>query len=378
MTHVNLTALLSAALFLVIGTAVTAASSAERTVSCGDTVTTDTTLERDLRNCPNNGLVIGADGVTLDLNGHTVDGDGRPFEQCGRRQLCDVGVFNDGHDGVTVRDGSARGFGVGILLGGARDNRILNVASSGNVFFGFVFADSSHSVIRASAGNANPAPEGDGLGVFASHHLRIVGNDFRRNGLGMHIEDSTNLLVKQNRMTGNRDPGLLMEADRNTVRGNRTARNGSGIVVARGSRNVIASNRSMRDDEGIAVEKGHGNVVARNVVVGVRYSGIRLGIVKPSIGSVGTLVRGNLVRAAGRHGFEVNPPDRHSRLIGNTARGAGRDGFHIASRSARLTGNRALRNTDLGIEGVHGVIDAGGNLARDNGDARQCTIVWCW
>ena len=31
-------------------------------VSCGDTITADTTLDSDLLNCPNNGIVIGADG----------------------------------------------------------------------------------------------------------------------------------------------------------------------------------------------------------------------------------------------------------------------------------------------------------------------------
>lgn len=34
---------------------------------CGDTITVDTTLTRNLVDCPNNGLVIGAAGITLDL-----------------------------------------------------------------------------------------------------------------------------------------------------------------------------------------------------------------------------------------------------------------------------------------------------------------------
>lgn len=51
-------------------------------VSCGDTITTDTTLHRDLVNCPSNGIVIGADNITLDLNGHTIDGDGALTEDC--------------------------------------------------------------------------------------------------------------------------------------------------------------------------------------------------------------------------------------------------------------------------------------------------------
>jgi hypothetical protein len=44
-------------------------------VNCGDTITTDVKLDRDLVDCPGNGLVIGADNIDLDLNGHTIDGD---------------------------------------------------------------------------------------------------------------------------------------------------------------------------------------------------------------------------------------------------------------------------------------------------------------
>jgi len=53
------------------------------------------------------------------------------------------------------------------------------------------------------------------------------------------------------------------------------------------------------------------------------------------------------------------------------------DGFDIESRSTKLRSNRAFRNGDLGIEAVFSVIDRGGNVARHNGDPRQCTIVLC-
>jgi hypothetical protein len=95
--------------------------------------------------------VIGADGVTLDLNGHTVDGDGTEAAGCDLKQeLCDCGVANEGHDGVTVRDGSVREFGIGVLVGGARKNRVLDISSSRHVFFGAVVGGSSRSVIRDS------------------------------------------------------------------------------------------------------------------------------------------------------------------------------------------------------------------------------------
>ena len=70
-------------------------------VSCGDEITADTTLDSDLVNCEDNGIVIGADDITLDLDGHRIDGDGELTEDC--VSICDVGVVNDGHDGVTVR-----------------------------------------------------------------------------------------------------------------------------------------------------------------------------------------------------------------------------------------------------------------------------------
>jgi parallel beta-helix repeat protein len=321
-------------------------------VECGDTITTDTTLERDLTGCPSNGIVIGADGITLDLNGHTIAGDGKPVRRCPRRQPCDLGVFNERHDGVTVRNGSLRGFAVGVLVGGVRGNRLVELSSSRNRFFGYVIADSSRTTIRDSSGNDNPAPDGDGLGVFASHDLRIVGNSFRRNGqIGIHIEDSTRNLVKGNAFVRNGDFGILMEADRTQLRGNRFVRDGvAAIQVGPASWNVIAGNRIHGSGEGIGIEKGRGNVVARNVVVGVRHDGIRLGMWNPRIGSTRTVVRRNLVIDSGRDGFRVAERDRNALLAGNVARRSGDDGFDIDSHSARLIGNRSAGSADRGIE----------------------------
>ncbi len=321
-------------------------------IACGDTITADTTLDSDLTDCPSNGIVIGADGITLDLNGHTISGNGKPVRRCGREQICDVGVANDDHSGVTVRGGSVRGFGIGVGVFRGRNDRFVELNSSRNQFFGFVIGGSSRTVIRDSSGHDNPRPDGDGLGVFMSHDLRIVHNSFRRNGqLGMHIEGSTKNLVKGNLFSRNGDFGILLEGDGNQLRGNRSVRDGeSGILVGPGSRNVIAGNRISGSGEGIAVEKGRGNVVVRNVVAHTRKSGIRLGIGDPPIGSTRTLVRANLVVSAGRDGFLVAKNDRSSLLARNTARRSGDDGFDINSPSARLIGNRAVGSFDVGFE----------------------------
>ena len=83
-------------------------------VSCGQTITADTTLDSDLTKCKGPGITIGADGITLDLNGHTIEGAGKGS-----------GVLNlAGHDGVTIGGGSIRGFAGSIAIVGATDNRM--------------------------------------------------------------------------------------------------------------------------------------------------------------------------------------------------------------------------------------------------------------
>jgi large repetitive protein len=353
-------------------------------LSCGDTITVDATLDRDLRDCPNNGIVIGADDITLDLNGHTISGDGKPFKACSEREICDVGVLNDGHDGVTVRKGAVGQFDSGVLVGRARENRVLDISSSQNTSFGFVVFRSAQILVGDGSGSRNIAPEGDGLGLFESHDVRIVDNEFRRNpGPGIHVQASTDTLIKGN-LISHSSPGILLggearadRADRNQVRGNHFVGNAAGVLLGRGNRNVIARNRFSRDGDGIAIENARGNLVARNVILDARKSGIYLGLNDPPIGGGDNVVRRNVVRRSGEDGFKVRSKDHHSLLIGNLARRSGDDGFDVESNSTKLVRNRAVGNDALGIEAVFGVIDGGGNLASGNGDPRQCVNVRC-
>jgi hypothetical protein len=104
----GLTVVATAAVMLGAGGGMSLASAP---LACGDTITADVTLTADLTGCQDNGLVIGADNVTLDLNGHTIGGDGAPFASCQDGVDCDVGVDNSaGHSGLRVTGGSVRGF----------------------------------------------------------------------------------------------------------------------------------------------------------------------------------------------------------------------------------------------------------------------------
>jgi parallel beta-helix repeat protein len=360
--------------------ALSAGQASASQLSCGDTITADTTLDNDLVHCPNNGIVIGAGDITLDLNGHRISGDGEAFEQCPRREFCDFGVLNVGHDGVSVKKGSVRDFfNVGVLIGDVRDNRVIDVSSKGNGFFGFVVSESSRSLIRDSSGSRNPAPDGDGLGIYASHDIRVVDNSFKHNAQpGIHVALGSHDNLIEGNLISDSGPGLLIEkADRNRVRRNRFIENSAGVIVGPGSHNVIARNHLFEDGDGIAIEKGRHNVVKRNLVVGARGDGIYLGLDAPPVGGVDNVVRRNEVRGSGDDGFDVRRKDNHSVLRRNLAVGSGDDGFDIESRSTRLARNRARRNGDLGIAVRRGAIDGGGNRASGNGDKRECVHVKC-
>ena len=351
-------------------------------VGCGDTITTDTTLHHNLVNCPNNGIVIGADHITLDLNYHTIDGNGKPTGGCDpQTDFCDTGIANFGYDGVTVVHGSLRQFGGGVDFGQVDHNRLLDISASKNADVGIQLFGCSRSVVRNSSGIGSTSRQnGTGLGLFGCHDSRVLRNSVRNNAghHGLVLVDANDSLVKGNRVSGNGGEGMILEGgERNKFTRNRVVRNDGGITLGPGSHNVITRNRVSRGRDGIRIEKGHDNLVADNVVSHARRAGIRLGIPHPFLGGAHNTVRGNLVKSSRVDGFLVNAKDNHSLLKGNTARGAGDDGFDIQSHTAKLAGNRARRNGDLGIAAVLGVIDGGGNQASGNGDPRQCINVVC-
>jgi parallel beta-helix repeat protein len=336
-------------------------------VSCGETITADTTLDSDLLDCPDNGVVIGADDVTLDLNGHLIDGDGT----CPMEGFC-AGVLNDGHDRVTVSDGSVRQFDQGVVVHGS-DNRVVGISAAENRYVGIYVIFSAHILVRDSSATDNGLP---GIGAYNSHDVQIVHNSVQRNeGGGLEVIAGSDNVVKSNLASRNRFYGIYLGASDTQVRRNRFVGNRTGIYVFDGRRSVITRNRISRGAQGINIAKGRGNRVARNVIVRPHGYGLQLGFQRGGKGG-DTIVRRNLVRKSGGDGFRVKP-NHHGVLSHNVARRTRHDGFDIQSRFTKLTGNQAVRNGDLGIDAVAGVTDGGGNRAHGNGDPAQCKNVAC-
>jgi parallel beta-helix repeat protein len=399
------------ALAMACGIAVNPTQASPTDVSCGVTITSDTKLDGDLVDCPNNGIVIGADNITLDLNGHRIDGDGELKKDCD--EICDIGVLNDSHTGVTIEGGSVRDFAAGVVVFGASDNSVRHLSVSRNVFPGMLLADSprarfehntlagnglagiyifespdllfEHNAVAANGLDTDQA----GVDVFASPHSRIAHNSISANGdIGVFGSETEHVVFDGNVVTDHPEAGFLIEGSHNAFTDNRLSRNGVGIDAG-GDGSVIARNHvsdlaAGPPDEpggvGIWVGGGDGVVVEHNVVERAERAGIFLSQcpaeLEGCLGPANTVVRNNQLRD-NADGIFVWSSAEDTLLVGNHAVGSEDDGIDVDSSSTTLAANHAFHNGDLGIEAVVGVTDGGGNKAHGNGNPAQCTNVAC-
>ena len=184
---------------VLLGFLVGAAPASAHHVACGDTITQDTTLDSDLT-CPGNGLVVSANGVTLDLGGHAISGSGAAFSM-GVTARQDATL-----EGVTIRRGTIRGFDTGVLLEGDGGVAVRGLAITGNVT-GIVIDISFDVVVR---NNLIADNSGSGLLALDSNTVRVAGNDALRNaGDGIHFGgEVTSSSAEGNVASGNGDDGI--------------------------------------------------------------------------------------------------------------------------------------------------------------------------
>ncbi len=224
-------------------------------VACGQTLTANTLVSNNLTNCPGDGLVIGSSGITVNLNGHTIDG-----------QLNGVGIRNDRFANVVIRNGQISEFNRGLVLGGpanrAHDVRVFQSASGGILangrnasITGSVFADNRTFGIRIQGAGS-----------------RVAGSASNNNASVGIVVDGAGAIVNGNRALSNAVAGIVVSAsaDDAQLSGNiANANDLNGIVVntpsAKLTRNTASFNQSLGiDAQSGAVADGGGNKAVNN------------------------------------------------------------------------------------------------------------------
>jgi hypothetical protein len=321
-----------------------AAHAGARDVACGATITSDTRLRADLTDCPGDGLVIGKDGITLDLGRRTVDGAGAQAS---------AGIRLNGRRNVRIKNGTVQEFGVGVALD----------ASDGNTL--------SDVTVRNSAGRGVNALNGSDRNVFSD--VTSTGNL-----TGIAITASTGNVIRRSALTGNEFTGvLLFGATHSRVEANRVAGNvANGIAVVEGSSgNAVLRNSVQGSDTGLIVDSSARNLLSLNQVSG---AGDGVLVAGDANTVAGNLVQRSVGGCEGCSGFGIGVLAGARNVVTlNLALRNATDGINVAAPGTTIALNLALRNGDLGIEAVGGVRDGGGNRASGNGNSAQCVGVVC-
>ena len=361
-----------------------------RHLQCGERVTEDVRLDSDLRDCPGVGLAIDADGVTIDLAGHTIDGTGRG-----------TGIVNgyggDGNRGALVRNGTVTGFKVGVR-GGGRGFELRRLKVTRNATGGVVLRGSQCAVVRSTITDNG---YGHGISVLSANGCRIDSNRVSRHlGAGIVASRSTDVTIEDNRVGASRRAGILLAgtsestvernmafdgevgislfdgSNTNLVRRNSATMNVTGIALAFGGTGNRIEQNTVSASKGAAIrlaETGSGNLVLRNLVTLSTEEGIRV------MDSAALLVEDNAVYDNRGDGIFIDEQDTAGSVIrGNSTNHNGDDGIDADSGLLTIADNIAEHNADLGIEAAAGVTDGGGNKAVTNGNVAQCAGVECF
>ena len=197
---------------------------------CGATLVADLRLDYDLA-CPGNGLIVGADGITIDLNGHTISGPGSG-----------VGISVPNRTGVVITGGTVKNFLAGVQLVNSTGISIKKNQFNGNQDAVFLIG-SSGNIIKENAAWQNSR-----VGVM----LRPSA-----------INNSTQNLVAENTLSDNLNGIILVDTPTgNTFTDNRISGSGrAGIALNGGvSGNVIRENTFTANAAGILFNVGAGGL----------------------------------------------------------------------------------------------------------------------
>ncbi len=196
--------------------------------ACGQVVKGNVELNSDL-NCSGDGLIVGADGTTIRLNGHTITGTGQDSSK--------VGVSVSDQHGVMIEGpGTIEQFQAGIYAAGAE----------GTVIREMTLEDNQIAVFSTGT-------EG----------LQAMQNDLAENSIGVGSHSSNGLELTENLMTGNVLAGIsFMTTDDSLISKNDVRASHNGIYVdSESNTNRIESNDVVENE----LDLNNANGLAINV-----------------------------------------------------------------------------------------------------------------
>lgn len=317
-----------------------AGAPAASALSCGDTLTTSTTLTGNL-SCSGTALVIGADGIILDLGGFTISGDGTGS-----------GVFDGaGHGGFTVRNGRILNFEFGVyLIGpstGVAFRTIEDLRIRSNTDAGIRLEDAREVIVQRVRVSRNGTPAnstGEGLDIIRSLSLQVRDSVFfknSQNGVRLSVGEEVVLIG-------------------NVMRDNAVA----GIDYANAVDSFARDNRIVRNEAGVFLSDSSGHTLVTN---SIRRNTIGVIVANPPVGrSRLNRFEGNGISRNGEGMKFEDPATNDTMVVANVIKRNVADGIRLLEGKIVLEDNRAVANGGSGVALLGGTQDVNGNVAVNN------------
>ncbi len=154
---------------------------------CGDTINSSMTLTEDLLDCPGNGLIIGANNITLDCNGFKIQGSYNGY----------YGIYLNNYNNISIINCNIENFNPYAIYVSSSNNFTLK----NNLFIGNAngpFIEKANNVIITQ----NNISKGTTLSIFRVNNSTITKNILSADGTGIQIEGpAENVTIKENSIT---------------------------------------------------------------------------------------------------------------------------------------------------------------------------------
>ncbi len=192
-------------------------------LSCGQVVRESVNLSANLE-CSTDGLIAGADGITIDLNGFTIAGPGGESNK--------VGIMLVDNNNVQVTGGTVKGFQAGIL----------NTGGSGNTISKVTFTENQIAIFNINSENTH-----------------IQENKMDSNEMGFSSKSSSGTIMKKNILLSNALSGVtLVESNGNEISDNEIRGSVNGIFVDEQSSTNNVNTNTVEESTGVDLNNGNG------------------------------------------------------------------------------------------------------------------------
>lgn len=210
-------------------------------VTCGSVVTGTVTLRKNL-NCNDDGLIIGDDSTTLNLNGFSIQGPGKDSSNAG------ISVTKD--NAKILGPGVISGFEAGILLTGGSGNSVNSVILQNNQIGAF-FTGSETSSVEENIMRNNDV----GVAGHSADNLDITSNIMDVNALaGITFVNAHGSTITRNSIQESQN-GVFFDSQSsgnmvtlNNLRDNVVDLNNSDGLVPSSNANTFSENTCVKSD----------------------------------------------------------------------------------------------------------------------------------